>query len=444
MNSQTRLKEYQIKKKKFIEDFLNKKKKKQGIRLGKSTSNLFRYRKKNISTINVRDFNRVIKIDKKKLIADVEGMITYENLVKETLKVGLMPMVVPELKTITIGGAVSGVGIESSSFKYGLVHETITEIEVIIGDGSIVVSTPDNKYKDLFYGFPNSYGTLGYILRLKVRLIPVKRYVRLEHIKFSNLNDYFAKLNELCYDEKYDFIDGTIFYENEMYITLGQFADKAPFVSNYKYMNIYYKSFRKKQVDYLTISDYIWRWDTDWFWCSKHFGVQNCFIRLILGKWLLKSRVYWKIKSWNAKYNIFKRKNTESVVQDVEIPIENCQKYIEFFLDEIGIKPVWVCPTKTFDRKAVFSLYEMDSSLLYINFGFWDIVKTKQKDGYYNRKIEKKVKELGGKKSLYSTSYYSEKEFWKLYNKRSYDQLKKKYDPGIAFIDLYNKCVSRK
>ena len=72
------------------------------------------------------------------MTADVEGMITYEALVDETLKFGLLPAVVPQLKTITVGGAVSGLGIESSSFKFGLVHETVEEMEILLGDGRLV------------------------------------------------------------------------------------------------------------------------------------------------------------------------------------------------------------------------------------------------------------------------------------------------------------------
>ena len=104
------------------------------------------------------------------MTADVEGMITYEALVDETLRYGLLPAVVPQLKTITVGGAVSGLGIESSSFKFGLVHETIEEMEILLGNRRLVTCSCRNP--DLFFGFPNSYGTLGYALRLTVRLIP--------------------------------------------------------------------------------------------------------------------------------------------------------------------------------------------------------------------------------------------------------------------------------
>ena len=92
-----------------------------------------------------------------------------------------MPAVVPQLKSITLGGAVAGVGIEATSFRHGLVHDTIVAMEVLTGDGRIVACTADNEHRDLFHGFPNSYGTLGYALKLTARTIPVGRYVRVDH-----------------------------------------------------------------------------------------------------------------------------------------------------------------------------------------------------------------------------------------------------------------------
>ena len=58
-----------------------------------------------------------------------------------TLAHGAMPAVVPQLKSITLGGAVAGVGIEASSFRRGLVHETIVAMDVLTGSGEIVIET---------------------------------------------------------------------------------------------------------------------------------------------------------------------------------------------------------------------------------------------------------------------------------------------------------------
>jgi len=236
---------------------------KGSIGLDKDTSNLFRHRANEaVRKLNFRHFNQVIEIDPARLTADVEGMTTYEDLVNETLKLGLLPTVVPELKTITIGGVESGIGLESSSLKFGFVHETIDEIEVLVGSGDILVCNR-SKNADIFWGFPNSYGTLGYVLRVKVRLIKAKKYVKVSHLKFTDVRKYFEALQSIC-AEPPDFVDGTLFSKSEMYITRGDFTDVAPFESDYTYLDIYYQSISKKPVDYLSVLNYIWSWDTDW------------------------------------------------------------------------------------------------------------------------------------------------------------------------------------
>jgi len=78
------------------------------VRLRKDTSNLFRDRASNASrALDVRDFSHVLAVDAARGLVEAEGMVTYEDLVTATLAHGMVPAVVPELKTITIGGAVS-------------------------------------------------------------------------------------------------------------------------------------------------------------------------------------------------------------------------------------------------------------------------------------------------------------------------------------------------
>ena len=411
------------------------------VGLAKSTSNLFRHRQQTRTRkIDVRSFNHVLQVDPANRIADVEGMTTYEELADETLKFGLLPTVVPQLKTITIGGAISGMGIESSSFKYGLVHETVEEMEIVLSDGStIICSAAQNP--DLFYGFPNSYGTLGYVLRLKVKLIPAKKYVKLSHARFTDSTEFFVQMEALCANSNFDYIDGVVFNGSEMYITTGEFTDEAPFISDYTYMKVFYQSIRRREADYVTAHDYIWRWDTDWFWCSKHFYVQHVPVRLLATRGLLNSKTYQRIM--RLSHRILPDSKTESVIQDVDIPIEHTVAFLEFLLREIGVLPIWICPFRTYDPSVTYDLCPLDRRKLYINFGFWDTVPSTQPDGYFNKKIEAKALALHGVKGLYSTAFYDEKTFWQIYSRPAYEALKSKYDPGRCFKDLYEKTVKR-
>jgi FAD/FMN-containing dehydrogenase len=426
------------------------------VRLAKRTSNLFRSRSQ-VKTpgLDVSGFTHVLDVDPEMLTAEVEGMVTYEKLVDATLPYGLMPLVVPQLKTITLGGAVTGLGIESSSFRNGMPHESVLEMELLTGDGRIVVASPDNEHRDLFHGFPNSYGTLGYALRLRIQLEPVRPYVRLRHVRHSDPREYFDELGQVCrgrsYDgEAVDFVDGTVFGPDEMYLTLGTFTDQATGTSDYTWLDIYYQSIRRRAVDHLSTRDYLWRWDTDWFWCSRALGVQNRLVRFLIGRRFLRSDVYWKVVSFERRHGVVaaldRRRGKppeETVVQDIEVPLNRAAEFLEFFNREIPISPVWVCPIQQRSADLRWPLYELNPAALYVNFGFWSAVPLEpgEPDGTHNRMIEATVTDLDGRKSLYSDSYYDEGTFWRLYNGETYKELKARYDPDGRLLDLYDKCV---
>jgi FAD/FMN-containing dehydrogenase len=426
------------------------------VRLAKKTSNLFRTRPETKTPkLDVSGFTHVLNVDAEARTADVEGMVTYEKLVDATLAHGMMPLVVPQLKTITLGGAVTGLGIESSSFRNGMPHESVLEMELLTGDGRVVVATPDNEHAELFHGFPNSYGTLGYALRLKIQLEPVKPYVRLRHVRHHDAREYFADLGEACRTrtrdgQPVDFVDGTVFSAGEMYLTLGTFVDEVPETSDYTWLDIYYRSIQRREIDHLTVRDYLWRWDTDWFWCSRALGVQHRAVRALLGRRLLRSEVYWKVVALERRFTVaaslLKLRGMppeETIVQDIEVPLENAGDFLEFFQREIPISPVWICPLQQRSGAVSWPLYELDPEALYVNFGFWSAVPLEpgEADGTHNRMIEAKVSELGGRKSLYSESFYEEDAFWQLYNGETYHALKKNYDGNHRLLDLYDKCV---
>ena len=117
------------------------------------------------------------------------------------------------------------------------------------------------------------------------------------------------------------------------------------------------------------MKDYIWRWDTDWFWCSKVFHAQNPVIRALAGRRFLNSRTYQRIMRLSRKLPL--KSSTESVIQDVDIPIEHAPEFLDFLLREIGILPIWLCPFKKLrSRRVSYTLCPVDPHKLYVNFRF--------------------------------------------------------------------------
>src|SRR5258706_1091693 len=221
------------------------------VGLRKTTSNLFRDREPGAHRrLDVRAFDHVLQVNAAAGWVDAEGMVPYDVLVDACLAHGVVPAVVPQLKSITLGGAAAGVGIEASSFRCGLMHETLGEIDVLVVAGRIVAATPDNAHAALFYGFPNSYGTLGYALRLRARTIPVQPQVMVSHQRFRRLDEYFAAVAVACARADLDFVDGVVFDADTLVLSTAQFTARTGPVSDYTFRNIYYRSLLQNETDY--------------------------------------------------------------------------------------------------------------------------------------------------------------------------------------------------
>ncbi len=428
------------------------------VRLAKRTSNLFRARvKSDAPGLDTSGLTDVISIDPAARTADVAGMCSYERLVAATLPYGLSPLVVPQLKTITLGGAVTGLGIESSSFRNGLPHESVLEMDILTGAGELLTASP-HQHTDLYRAFPNSYGTLGYSTRLRIELEPVKPFVALRHVRFRSLTEMVAAMDRIVDTggldgQPVDYLDGVVFSAEESYLCVGvRTATPGP-VSDYTGQDIYYRSIQHDtgvKEDRLTIHDYLWRWDTDWFWCSRSFGAQNRRLRRWWPRRYRRSSFYWKLVAADQRFGIadriekrHDRPPRERVVQDIEVGIDRTAEFLHWFLDNISITPIWLCPLRLRDHDG-WPLYPIRPAHTYVNVGFWSSVPVGAGEGATNRLIEAKVSELDGHKSLYSDSYYTREEFDDLYGGEAYNTVKKTYDPDSRLLDLYAKAVQRR
>jgi FAD/FMN-containing dehydrogenase len=428
------------------------------VRLAKPTSNLFRDRaKRNAPGLDVSGLTNVIAVDPDSRTADVAGMCTFEDLVAATVPYGLSPLVVPQLKTITLGGAVAGLGIESASFRNGLPHESVLEMDILTGTGELLTVSPQ-EHPDLYRAYPNSYGTLGYSTRLRIELEPIKPFVALRHVRFHSLTDMVSAMDHIIDtggfdDAPVDYLDGVVFDADESYLCVGVRTTTPGPVSDYTGQRIYYRSIQHDtgtEEDRLTMHDYFWRWDTDWFWCSGAFGAQNPRLRRWWPRRYRRSSVYWKLIALDRRLGIadrIEKRNgrppRERVVQDIEVPLERTTEFLEWFLDAVPIAPIWLCPLRLRDQDS-WPLYPIRPGRTYVNIGFWSSVPVGATEGATNRSIEAKVGSLAGHKSLYSDSYYSREEFDELYGGETYKTVKKTYDPDSRLLDLYAKAVQRR
>jgi len=74
---------------------------------------------------------------------------------------------------------------------------------------------------------------------------------------------------------------------------------------------------------------------------------------------------------------------------------------------------------------------------LFLDIAIYEMRK-ENKEKYY-RMFEDEIIKINGLKTLISNNYFSENDFWKIWNKKNYDEVKKQTDPKNIFRGLYEK-----
>ncbi len=389
--------------------------------------------------IDLRSLNEILDIDPENRTCTAESGVSFSDLVQATLPLGLIPMTVPELKGITVGGAVSGCSVESMSYKFGGFHDSCLEYEVIGSDGHRVLCS-DTQNPDIFHMMHGSYGTLGILSLLTFRLIEAKPNVRLQYRHFETCRDFFACLQERCREDDYDFVDGIIHGPDHFVLCLGTMVDEAPYRSSYEWLNIYYRSTAERNEDYLSTYDYFFRYDTECHWITKNIPLMELKpARFLAGKMFLGSTNI--IRSANGMRHFLKLKRRPDVVVDVFIPVHNFEAFYGWYAREFRFYPLWIVPYR-FTR-----MYPWVSAAQAEKFGEGNFIidcaiygkANNDPNIDYSELMERKTHEFGGIKTLISRNHYDERTFWSIYNKERYDRIKAKIDPVGLFDDLYRK-----
>jgi FAD/FMN-containing dehydrogenase len=380
--------------------------------------------------IDLSDLDAILEIDVAARICTAEPGVTFEALVAATLRHGLVPIVVPELKTITVGGAVAGCSIESMSFVYGGFHDTCLAYEVITALGEVIQCTPDNEHRLVFQMMHGSFGTLGILSKLTFRLIPAKPFVHVVYERYERLADFQAAIWRRFIDRNVDFMDGIIHAPNLYVLSLGRFVADAPYASRYDWTKIYYQSTARREEDYLATPDYFFRYDQ---------GVTNVHPKSRLGR-LLFGRALGSsnVLRLAEKMRRFLPKRP-GVTVDLFIPFSKADAFMRWYEADIGHFPLWCVPyRRVHDYEWLSSeFWKGVDDELFLDLAIYGM---KQPDGRnIYREIEEALMRIGGTKTLISYNYYEEDEFWRIFHRDNHRAVKAITDPHDVFRDLYEK-----
>ncbi|EAS36549.3 FAD binding domain-containing protein [Coccidioides immitis RS] len=395
------------------------------------------------NTVDVSKLSNVLRVDKEEKLAVVEPNVPMDKLVECTLQHGLIPPVVMEFPGITVGGGFSGTSGESSSFKHGLFEQTIVAIEMVLGNGEVVRAS-STQNSDLLYGAASSYGTLGVITLLELKLIEARKYVELEYRPVDGLETMIQAFKTATSNPSTHYLDGILFAKDRGVVCVGRLSDDPADGSPIQHFTratdpwfyLHAERINKRQrnqpvSEAIPINDYLFRYDRGAFW-GGYFAFRyfitpfNRVTRWALDRFMRPRVMYHALhKSGLAM---------QSIVQDVAVPYENALDLLDYLDHAIGCYPLWLCPISLADHRGPWSLMALSQqqglnpSKMLLNFGVWcSASPNREKFVKLNRDIEHKVQELNGLKCLYAHAYYTEDEFWSIYDRKLYDKLRSIY-----------------
>ncbi len=403
--------------------------------------------------IDVKSLTEIIEINAETRACIAEAGVTFERLARETLKHGLVPQCVSELKGITIGGAVAGCSVESMSFKYGGFFDSCEEIEIVTGTGDVMSCTKSDNH-EIFEMLHGSFGTIAIITLLKFRLVPAKQCVRIDYIRYDTFSGYLEAIKQHYEKQDIEMMDGLIFSENTNMLCVASFVDEkeAPYKSQYFY-DIYYKSAMTRKQDFLFTMDYFFRYDADCHWSIRNVAggiFENKVVRWLTGPFILGST---NILNISERLPFLTKKGGEpDVIVDVFIPIAHAEEFFKWYLEVFNYFPVWIVPYRMqknkLDGHKFYPWLNQDmiapiEDELFIDFAIYGFEQKKKGFNFY-KALEEKVYELRGMKTLITHNFYEEDLFWKVYNKKIYDEVKQRTDPKNLFRNLYEKTNYKK
>jgi FAD/FMN-containing dehydrogenase len=377
----------------------------------------------------------IVSIDPERRVCICEAGVSFSDLTEATLRYGLAPTVVPELRGITVGGAVVGCSVESMSFRYGGFHDSCLSYELVTGTGELL-NVGRSKAPEVFHMIHGSFGTLGILTLAEFQLVPAQDYVEL---RYEHLNSFASLLESVRghYEAgDVDFMDAIVHARDHHVLCLGNFrSDDAGRRSDPGIP--YYRSTEELEGDCLPTRDYFFRFDSDCHWIARRYGLENPILRKLAGRYFLGSdRILGLAKKLPF---LVDKSGSPDVIADVFIPYRYSEEFFSWYADTFDYFPLWVVPYRIPEMYPWVNphLVEDIHDPLFIDFATYGFPQPRGTN--YYRLLERRVAELHGMKTLITHNYYPRSEFWRIFNPDTYRRTKQRVDPHNLFRGIYAK-----
>ncbi len=403
----------------------------------------------------------ILEIDETRQTVKVEPLASMGQISRSLIAKGWILPVVPELDDLTVGGLIMGFGVETSSHKYGLFQYICESFDIVTAEGTLLhCSATENS--ELFHLIPWSHGTLGFLVAAELKMIPAKKYVRVEYQPVFSLDEICTVFDRECRDtEGNAFVEALTYSRDTGVIMTGNLTDTPGADGPINPIGRWYQPWfykhvegllerRQKTVEYLPLRDYLHRHTRSYFWAMEEiitFGNHPLF-RWLLG-WALPPRI--ELLKYTETETTRRLREKHHVVQDMLMPMACLKESLAYFDDHFDLYPLWLSPMAVFDNPQHLGLIHPyrtpDGRIdeLYVDIGAYG---TPRKTGFDGRTalpdLERFVIEHQGYQALYAKTLLSEEDFRRMFDHSAYDQLRASMPYcQQAFGQIYDKVSSR-
>jgi delta24-sterol reductase len=392
----------------------------------------------------------IFAIDTDKNLIWVEPLVTMKQLTTALNPLHLTIPIVPELDDLTVSGLIMGMGVETQSHCYGLFQHCCVAYDVLLPTGELVRCSA-NENPDLYYAIPGSYGTLGFVVAVAIRLIPAKKYVKLRYIPFkqiSNLDRLGNEMLKLATESGHDFIEAIVYSLDNVVLITGTMTDEYV-LEKMNSIGYFWKPWFYKHVEeilqsneikeeYIPLQHYYHRHSRSIFWELSEivpFGNHPLF-RYFFG-WTLPIKISL-LKRTQGK-TIKKLYEKHHVLQDMIVPLSALKDSLVFFDAKTGIYPIWLCPIRLPSLPGMLRL-QSGKEEMYVDIGVYGNVRvTSYQAKKTTRELECFVREHHGFQMLYADCYMTREEFGKMFDHELYEKMRRRYTCEEAFPEVYEK-----
>ncbi|KAL7807225.1 hypothetical protein V8C26DRAFT_432840 [Trichoderma gracile] len=409
--------------------------------------------------VDISSLGNVLAVDRGARTALVEPNVPMDRLVEATLRHGLVPPVVMEFPGITAGGGFAGTAGESSSFRHGFFNDTVNYVEMVLGNGDVVRASPQER-ADLFRGAAGAVGTLGITTLMELNLVEARKFVRTTYHRTHSVAEAAARVRAETQDPRNDYVDGILFSRDHGVVITGQMTDDKPDGQQVQtfshardpwfYLHVQDRTRHASggpdeapATDYIPLAEYLFRYDRAGFWVGAQGFTYFKYVPFTdFWRWFLDDFMHTRMlyRALHAS-----GESARFVVQDLAIPYDRAAEFVDYTTDEFGIWPLWLCPLRETPNPTFHPTCQTEAvgaDLVpqpMLNIGVWGW-GPEDHDEFIakNRALEDKLVQLGGRKWLYAHTYYSEDEFWRVYDKDWYTALREKYS-ATTLPSVYDK-----